>query len=570
MCGVSGVREPTPAPLRVHSADGFWLALPAMLLSALVLLPFLNKAFTIDDTLFLLQAQQALKDPLHPTAFDVVWSDIPQRLSAIMPSGPIMAYLLMPAVARGGSEPIAHGVQILLLCLGLAMTAVLARRLGGSRAQAALAALLLASSPATLGMTATAMPDIAAMSFGVIGIERFVAFLQAGPRGLRILHALTAAVALAIAALSRSHVGLLLGIAGLLAVGETLFDLRGAGPLATLRGCLQPHRLLRLWPLPLVLALIGGVLLLSRDPQGGTGVVSSTRFFATVMAWPRNFLGFLSALSLTVPLAIPWALMRPQAISRRGLRIGAGVALVAIALTTPICLPVAPLVALSALCLWDLGHSAWQRRDVSDLALTAWLLLSLPVLFYIHFAPKYLVPSAPAACILISRFLIPSGTLAMPAPTTRGTRVAAAAVVLGSVLSVLIIRADAAFADLGRRAAHELVAPQVQRGERVWFCGHWGFQWYAQQAGARPMTRTPPLPQAGDLIVASLRAECYHLPRVPHQQTLSSLGDARIGGRAMAGEVGAGFFSNGAGYYPYMISPRPLDRYDLIRVLPAP
>jgi hypothetical protein len=33
------------------------------------LIPFLNKAFTIDDTMFLLQAKHLLSDPLHPTAF---------------------------------------------------------------------------------------------------------------------------------------------------------------------------------------------------------------------------------------------------------------------------------------------------------------------------------------------------------------------------------------------------------------------------------------------------------------------------------------------------------------------
>lgn len=566
-----GDRGPSSALPRVSCADGYWLALPAVLLSALLLLPYLDKAFTIDDTLFLLQAQQALADPLHPTAFEVVWSDTVQRLSAIMPSGPVMAYLLMPAVARGGSEPIAHLIQLAVLCLGLLHTAVLALRLGCSRIQAAAAALLMASSPAVMGMAATAMPDIAAMSFGVLGIERFVAFLQSPRRGLRIVHALIAAVALALAALSRSHAGLLLGVAGLFAVGDTLFDLRLSSLPSIVLGWLRPRRLQQLWPIPLAVAFIGAALLVSRDPHSGTGVVSSTRFFATISAWPRNFIGFLSALALTLPLSIPWAILRPHAVSQRALWMGAVLAVIGIALTVPaICLPVAPVVALSALCLADLIRSAWQRRDKTDLALTAWLFLSAPVLFYIHFAPKYPVPSAPAVCILICRLLLPLRDPHAAPPSQRGTRVALAAVAVGSLLSVLIVRTDAAFADLGRRAARELIAPQVQRGERVWFCGHWGFQWYAQKAGAHPMTRTPPLPQPGDLIAASLRAECHLMPLVSKHQTLASVSDSRFGGRIMALEAGAGFFSNGAGFYPFMFSTKPLDQIDLVRVLAAP
>ena len=77
-----------PAPRRLGLA--LLLSLPALCLAAAALLPFRHKAFTIDDTLFLLQAQHLLVDPLHPTAFTAVWTDAPRRLSAIMPSGPVI------------------------------------------------------------------------------------------------------------------------------------------------------------------------------------------------------------------------------------------------------------------------------------------------------------------------------------------------------------------------------------------------------------------------------------------------------------------------------------------------
>ncbi len=46
---------------------------PALILSAACLLPYLNKALTSDDPVFLLQAQQIRKAPLHPMALDICW-----------------------------------------------------------------------------------------------------------------------------------------------------------------------------------------------------------------------------------------------------------------------------------------------------------------------------------------------------------------------------------------------------------------------------------------------------------------------------------------------------------------
>jgi hypothetical protein len=46
-------------------------ALPALLLAIGCLLPFVNKAFLIDDPYFLAMARQILKHPIHPMDFDI-------------------------------------------------------------------------------------------------------------------------------------------------------------------------------------------------------------------------------------------------------------------------------------------------------------------------------------------------------------------------------------------------------------------------------------------------------------------------------------------------------------------
>src|SRR2546422_5508119 len=49
-----------------------------VLITAAALAPFLNKAFHIDDPLFLWMAQQIAKHPLDPYGFDVNWSSFTQ------------------------------------------------------------------------------------------------------------------------------------------------------------------------------------------------------------------------------------------------------------------------------------------------------------------------------------------------------------------------------------------------------------------------------------------------------------------------------------------------------------
>ena len=59
-----------------------------MALAAILLLPFLNTPFTIDDPIYLSEARQVLEHPLQPQAFDIVWSnDLKQHASRILPGG---------------------------------------------------------------------------------------------------------------------------------------------------------------------------------------------------------------------------------------------------------------------------------------------------------------------------------------------------------------------------------------------------------------------------------------------------------------------------------------------------
>lgn len=107
---------------------------------------------------------------------------------------------------------------------------------------------------------------------------------------------------------------------------------------------------------------------------------------------------------------------------------------------------------------------------------------------YTQVPPKYLLASAPAVALILAR-------LAAGKPQRIKRCVIGGAVVAGTALGVLILRADSRLAETGRRAAKELIAPRVAAGERVWSAGYWGFEWYGEKAGALTLAPRPPSPR---------------------------------------------------------------------------
>ncbi len=532
-------------------------AAPSLLLAALILIPFAGKAFTIDDTVFLLQAQHALEDPLHPTAFVTVWSDgVPVRLSQILPTGPIMAWLLVPSVLADGSEPIAHLTQFAALGLAIVATVMLALRLGLASFWATTAGILMATTPVALAMAGTAMPDVPALALGVTGLERLLAW-----RDRRRLHqAILAAILLGLAPLARTHVILLVGVGVLLLAGDYLASVEWRSrPWIT-------------WA-PIVAAplLTLAVLLITRDPAGGSPELAGAAMtFSDARNMPRNLVSFAVHWVLTIPLALPLMLLRRRSLLNLWWVFFLATGAAGLTLWTDqsaVPFAIAPIAGLGATILVDVFVDAWARRDSLQLTLGLWLLLALPASIYVHMPSKYLLVSAPAVVLLVLH--------EAERHATKSTRpILAVTALLGMALGIGILRADAAFAGVGRRAATELVAPNVAAGHRVWFAANWGFQWYATRAGGTIVTLTPPHPAPGDLLVTSEKTDVApsikqmlgkrYGQRAAH---LARVEDRRPGGRIMDGALGAGFYSNGwGGHLPWVWSDAPLDAFDLWRV----
>jgi hypothetical protein len=519
-------------------------ALPALLVAVVLAFAFADKAFTIDDSFFLLQAQQLLREPLNPSGFDVAWDHNFGRASRLAPTGPGMAYLLLPTAALGGAEWVAHLSVWACLALGAVALAALCLAWGGSVGDARLAALMLVATPAVLGMAGTAMPDVPAMSLTLMGVERLVSFTQRGDRWRGVW----GGACLGAAVLMRSHAVMLVPVAALLL----------AGPSTWVRAPVGAAR--RLWPLAVTVLVVMGVAWLTRDPETQRASLVSVLLWTQWAHTPKNLVAFFAHFVFALPLALAWFPVR----GRRSWvwLFAAGVPLAALGLWTwdhHRWWWAAPMAVFGLAVVVDVWRWACASRDVVRIALALWLLAASPVCIYVHLAPKYMILSAPAVVMLV--------ILATRNLTVRRRRwVLGAWVAGGLLLGTAILRADAQLGDLGRRAAAELIAPRVAAGQRVYYSGHWGFQWYAEAAGARSVISHHPRLRDGDVIVLSSSRKSFLPPR--QRRLVQRLRDeSGAGGRVMQRDAGAGFFSNNWGYLPWSWGVEPIDAYEAWQIV---
>ena len=510
----------------------FRLAAPAIVLASLLLLPFLDRPYTLDDPLFMRAAGHALVDPLHPANFEQVWNAGDRRLlSQYWLGGTLPAYVLAPVAALGSREWVAHLYQWLLLCAFLVGSVAVARRMGCDRRQANIVALLVASNPVTLAMSATVMPDLMAATFGVWGVERVLAFREEQRHGAGA----AGGALLAAGMLCRANAGILLLVATLLLLPST-----------------WKRAWHSLWPLAIAVALIAAMLSMNR-------VATPLQSLTALRNVPRNLVGLLGFEALTGPLLLYWLLSA----GRRFAAAVAGVIVVGLALAqvrsanlaqyaVPAALGVCFLAAL-ILLVCDLRHVT---------PLVVWLGSGLLALPYVHMAAKYLLPGVPAAALLI---VLHGARVRHP----RYPLTVAVLMALGWIAGAVIIVGDTALASSQRAAVEQHIAPAIRRGKTVWAGGQWAFLGYAEKAGARALANTPPLPQPGDIIVIS-RLDYYgRFDELPFQRELvSSFIDRRCGIFVLNRPLAAGFYSIRFGYLPFAIGCSELNRYDEYVVRP--
>lgn len=533
-------------------------AIPAVVLCFIHFALFFDKAFTIDDPAFLKQAQQIIHHPFDPFGFELFWDNRFGRASQLISSGAGMAYILVPTIASGAREWVAHLTVCGLLALGAWFMALLIRRWGFGLFECGMGALLLVSFPVVLGMAGTAMPDVPAMVFMIVAVERFQAFIDGG----KISAGIICGVAFGWSAFTRSHAIIMIPVLVLLAAPGGLASLcRSFESRERLVGFFRAWRFGRLWPVCFGLVFFIVCLIVTRDRSNADiSVIRSARFFAGLSYVPANLAAFFTHYTLALPLSAPWLLARWRKVWIASAPVAALAATACLWLAGdfPVHWYAVLTMSLGLMCLIDVLRFAFESDDTRVSALFVWLLVALPVCVYLHLPVKYLSLSAPAVILLwltvfkdmrsLPRLCLEFGI-----------------VIYGVVVGLMVNHADAEMSRVGRMTADRIIAPLVESGHKVWFSGHWGFQWYAERAGACPLLEQAPFPGAGDYIVGN-RTQNYELiRRLPVSGSRLMPVGSGFGPRIM--NDGAGFFSNGWGYLPLTLGRAPAENIIVWRVV---
>ena len=131
--------------------------------------------------------------------------------------------------------------------------------------------------------------------------------------------------------------------------------------------------------------------------------------------------------------------------------------------------------------------------------------------------------------------------------------------------SCLLLRADADFAEYGRKAAAELIAPHVAAGETVWYFGVMGFNWYGQEAGARICKAGEPGPKPGDLLAVGLMEWGGETrDRFPRRELIDSRSYDSPHGRTTG--YGGALYTNNFGNALWVWNPKATNDYELWRI----
>src|SRR5690606_14711949 len=124
----------------------------------------------------------------------------------------------------------------------------------------------------------------------------------------------------------------------------------------------------------------------------------------------------------------------------------------------------------------------YRNQNPDSLLLALWVVGTIVFAVFVNWTlnARSVLPLAPAAGILAARRLELRWQSFTPGMGW--------ALTAGAALSLIVARADFAYAVADRTAAQSLDARFA--GERLWYTSHWGFQYYLEQQGREPFDRT--------------------------------------------------------------------------------
>jgi 4-amino-4-deoxy-L-arabinose transferase-like glycosyltransferase len=532
-------------------------------LTAACLLPFIGKAFAIDEPLFLWAAKQIQEHPSDPYGFSVNWYGTEMPMSEVTKNPPLTSYYIALIASLSGWNEAGLRLAFLLPAIGVVVgTYLVAARFCRRPFGAGLCAL---SAPAFLVSSNTVMSDTMMLAFWMFAVYFWLSGMEKKSPAMLVLSSLLIPLCaltkyfgislipllLLYSVVERRRVGwwatyMLIAVAVLVCYQWMTHALYGRGLLldaASYATGLQTQ--FAKWSLSktlIGLAFSGGC----------TAVVL---FFSTAL-WSRKVL--LAGAACTVLLALIVRLdgtVESYPIAggdfTRWLVVG------------ELAIFAAGGVGLLALSVLDLV----RHQDAESFLLFAWITGTFLFAAFVNWSVngRSILPMIPAAGILIMR-RIEAGE--KPGQGARPPRVWIP-LAGATALSLAVTWSDCVYANTARQAANDIRGKYGGGGRSVLFQGHWGFQYYMELWGAKPIDRNQPRPDLSVVVVVP-KNNTSRFPMHSAGTTLRETIDIPSSRwlTTMDPLSGSGFYSEIRGPLPFVVGRTALERYEIFDVSP--
>jgi hypothetical protein len=222
-------------------------------------------------------------------------------------------------------------------------------------------------------------------------------------------------------------------------------------------------------------------------------------------------------------------------------------------------------LALLTLCgvslLALVASDAWHGRDNERWLLAAWVLGTFVFASFFNWTnnARSILPMAPALGILLVRRLERRSAGGRRLDPRRCLPAFAA----GAAVALLVAWADYRWANEVRGAARSLAARYVVKDRVTFFVGHWGFQYYMEQGGARAMDWDRDQILEGQLLIRPTNNT--EVPRAPSRY-MALLEETFQPGwllATMSQRLGANLYSSAYAALPFAFGPESMDSYEV-------
>jgi 4-amino-4-deoxy-L-arabinose transferase-like glycosyltransferase len=506
----------------------------------LLLAPFAGRAFNIDEPLFLWTAQQIVSHPADPYGYNINWYGTVMPASDIIKNPPTASYYIAAVSALVGWGEVALHLAFLLPAIAAALGIYsLARRLSAHPLIAVFAGVL---TPAFLVSSLTVMCDVMMLAFWVWAVVFWIKGLDRDEGRYYALSALL----IGFAALTKYYGMALIPLLFIYSV------LSRKKPGLWMVYFLIPVVMLAGYQYATALAYGRGLLLDAAD------YASSTRWKHGIDILPKALIG----LSFTGGCAAVIFFFAPMLLSRKAFLFW-----LAFLASEMVLLPLLTIIGVTPLwnegggILWGivfqlslfiagglgivfLAAADFKRnRDADSALLLLWVLATFVFTAFVNWTAngRSVLPMVPAIAILIARNL-----KAHPRLTGRW---AACMLIPAAALSVMVMWSDYSLANSARTAAREIHG--IYGHSPVWFEGHWGFQYYMQALGGKPVEKVKTRKLEARIVV--IPVSNTNVTILPSQFMPFDIVKVNASGlpNIMNKPAGAGFYASLWGSLPY-------------------